>query len=356
MEQSRLIKRLLIGLELLLMIFTLGVISCEDNGVSPPDDPAVAYRVWFWEGNRDGMYYNFTPESGAIDSLLIPEILPVNCFSVSADGKRLYMEQSATTAIVSTETGEIVYQLPYRASLGYAVVESPLGDVMVAQCTDGLRLVDATSYDLLFEDSSLVVWDSWYSADGARLYASGTRDGVGGVFRLETDNFSIAETPFADASIYRMRPSPDETTWYLLKGFATHRTFEVYDVASGTVTYSHTLLGGRGEIEITPDGQYLFISEAGVANDGIAPSHFLVYNTVESSLDTISTIGCMDGTNPTYMPIDEMAVTPEGKWLVAGEGIMGDSFLRLNISSMEIDSYYQFPKGGITTYACQIAK
>ena len=70
----------------------------------------------------------------------------------------------------------------------------------------------------------------------------------------------------------------------------------------------------------------------------------------------VSTVGVIDGINPAYMPILELALTPDGNWLIAGEAIANQSFVRFNIKTLEIDDYQIITGNGLRSYTCQTGR
>jgi len=71
----------------------------------------------------------------------------------------------------------------------------------------------------------------------------------------------------------------------------------------------------------------------------------------------VSTVGIEDGINPEFMALGQMAITPDGKWLVIGKALNGPSYLCFNINTMEIVDYIKNEgAGGFAGFTCQSIK
>ena len=104
------------------------------------------------------------------------------------------------------------------------------------------------------------------------------------------------------------------------------------------------LTKGYGDMDITPDGRYVFFTEAGDLQDEIGRWYMSVYDVDANRIDRlIPTAGIVDGFKPEALFLCEIAATPDGRWLVVGGDLQPFEFVRFNIAEMRFDRYVEMP-------------
>ena len=158
-----------------------------------------------------------------------------------------------------------------------------------------------------------------------------------------------------ELSVLSVVPSVDDRKWFLVRRDRYNSRFEVYDVASDSIIFREYLTWGGVDVEVSPSGKYAFYTEMGDLTTWPGPSHFTVYDIECNRIRMlVSTIGILDGLNPSYWPLGEIAITPDGRWLIAGRSVGDPSFIRFNLTTMEIDDYVQLTgNGGVGHLTCQ---
>jgi hypothetical protein len=249
-----------------------------------------------------------------------------------------------------------IAELPFEADGGIAV--SP-DNSMTALYGDTLRILSTADYSVLYEDTSGAVGECRFSADSRKLYCVGGGISYSVLMVDIGNNYAKAVKDFPeDAQVSCVRVSPDETRWFLYRirpnGYGI---FEVYDVAADSIIFRNYLSYGYGCLEVSPDGKYAFITEAGDYLYGGGSPYLTVYDTESNRIRMMaSTIGIGDGINPNDMTLGQMAVTPDSKWLVAEKAFGGKSFIGFNIERLEIDDYVEMDNHGVISPTCQNSK
>ena len=128
--------------------------------------------------------------------------------------------------------------------------------------------------------------------------------------------------------------------------------FAVYDVANDSIIFSDYLNPGNGKLLVTPDGRYVFYSNRGTMTSGPGPPWIYVYDVTRNApADSISTVGLFDPPHEYGVPIADMCLTPDGRWLVA-TGF--NHVFAVDISRMEVVGHFFLdgPKW-LQTVTCQ---
>lgn len=144
-----------------------------------------------------------------------------------------------------------------------------------------------------------------------------------------------------------MIPSHDESKWFLYR-IVNHNisTFHVYDLDLDSLVFRHDFAPGKGDIEITPDGRFVFYTNPGGMNSDVpAPSHFKAFdverNEIHRTIETTSPRPQQDGQH-----VGRLAITPDGRKLVALNAI-GGTFVVVDVASMEQTGAYYLGQEGV---------
>jgi hypothetical protein len=246
---------------------------------------------------------------------------PIHGMCVSADGKRLYLIEQASIIVVDTDSLSPITELPY---LGYVAV-SPNNQLVaisnhIDQCLYILRTSD---YSPVFTDTAFLR-NLQFSIDSRRCFGTDVFGSDSGAFAYEVDLSeeppAVRRRPLPGGGIVKLIPSIDETKWFIYRLVGLYVwSFEVYDVERDSVIFAQYLAPGAGFIEITPNGQYAFYGNPGTIMVGPPPpSTFTIFDIEDNDIyQEVSTRFFIDSVTPWYFPVGQMAVTPDGRWLIA---------------------------------------
>ena len=92
------------------MLALLCPAGCDDKPTEPP--PVKDYVFYFNDGGYYNRYYRYHSTVKKVDSLTIPYASWYG-FVVSADGTRLYLSDGAKTVVVSTDSFNVIAEIPY---------------------------------------------------------------------------------------------------------------------------------------------------------------------------------------------------------------------------------------------------
>ena len=346
----------------LLIIMTL-FLGCEDNALAPEIEPDKDYIVYMFETDHTGGHYymGYHPSSGVIDTFTA-EDSPYWTMKVSADGRYMFVAAEDYVAKVDLQSLQTVATLPYRADYGMAV--SPDNQYLAIIMGPGFVLASASDLSVVYADTLLDFRSCNFSSDSKKIYGYG--DGsYHSVVKMDLENnytrSAIELTP--GPVIHSVVPSLDEKKYFIIwKYDMWSNRFEVYDVARDSIIFRDWMWNGYNYIELSPDGKYVFYTEGGNEFDVSGSNYFTIYDIERNRIKMkVSTVGVEDGINPEFMVLGQMAITPDGKWLVIGESIDCAAFIRFNMTTMQIDDYIQgeidefgFYLEGYSCFTCQL--
>jgi len=306
-------------------------IACDGKKPVEPKPPKD-YVVYFQDGGTIDTYYAFHPLTGALDSFTLPADHRFGWqMAVSADGKRLFVPEPTTVAVVDIESRTILTQLPYKATGGVAV--SPDGQLL-AVLGENLHILRTSDFSVVFHDTDKV-GQGRFSTDSKSFYC-----GAGGAYKLTLDTgFPVTKKVFSDGGVISIIPSRDESKWFLYLYAGWYQSwFEVYDVTSDSIIYRESLVPGTGDIEITPDGKYLFYTNPGNMLSWRGPDSLFVFDIDKNRRYRSIPAFVVNGSRDTLdRSPDEMTITPEGRWLVMAGGADGvGGLIAFDVEKMEI--------------------
>jgi len=339
----------------LLVIFIITfILSCDDNPVSPKDEQPIDYVAYTYEGINH-QYFEYHPLTGIIDSFTC-EDGPTWWLEASADGLFLFVATRDYVAKVDTKAKATVATLPYRADYGIAV--SPDNQLIAFLMGPGIVIVQVSDFSAIFEDTLLDYRSVSFSTDSRRLFGYGAGS-YHSVVTMDLDNnYSLESTELTPGPvIIKILPSVEETKWFLIWRYNMWQNmFQVYDVILDSVIFQETICGGLADLLVSPDGKYVFYTEAGDYSDLPGSNYFTIYDIAKNRIKMkVSTLGIEDGINPTYMALGAMCITPDSKWLIIGQARNRPYFIRFNLNIMEIDDYFKYGQSGsIGGFTCQL--
>jgi len=315
--------------------------ACSGDGPVGPTEPKD-YVVYFHDGaSYFNVFYGYHTLTGALDSFTLPGEL-WKLMAVSADGKSLYLPEANSVAVADLDSKEIVANLPYKAHGGVAV--SPDGQ-LIAVLGDDLHILKTSDYSAVFHDTDLVSHGR-FSADSRSFYCgSGGEVTRRAAYKVALDSgFAVTRRSFSDGTLTSIIPSIDQSRWFLyLYAGGGLSWFEVYDVAADSIVYRDFLICGTGELELTPDGRYVFYTHPGSmlygCPDPTSFSTFSVFDAERNEIHKVIKTFMIDDSGDTVpvLPVRELAITPDGRWLVSA-GVEGGLGLNvMDVQKMEIE-------------------
>jgi DNA-binding beta-propeller fold protein YncE len=310
--------------------------ACDDKPTKPV--PLVDYPVYFSNPELTPKLFIYHPVTRQVDSTIIPWRAREGV-TVSADGKRLYLGQRTSVVVVDTDSLSLIAELPYEPDRPVAV--SP-DNKYIAITGDDLYILRTTDYSMVFSDTD-VTQNGYFSYDSKSFYcAAGWSPGnLAHVYKVDLSDslFPVTRRLFADGGVTYIVPSIDESKWFLYLHFATFGSvFEVYDVLRDSIIFRETLVPGYGRIAITPDGKYVFYTNACRDGATILPSElaFTIFDVEANRVERVVADDDFFSGNTWFAPPYDLAVTPDGRWLA----MMGGCSIGLGVLYL-----YDIPKG-----------
>jgi len=305
-------------------------------GCDGPLEPKLAkdYPAYFLDAIQDeaNWYFAYHPATNTVDSFWLPYYHePV----ISADGKKMYVWdwQQRATAVLTVDSMMVIGQLP----LGFPLAVSP-DNRLIAIYDDGLTIFNTSDYSVVFHDTVLPgPGGAVFSANSRRYY--GTPE-AGGVYILDLSDplFPVTRLSVPFGWVFDLAPSPDETRLFLyLQRPVGFGAFAVHDLAADSLIFIDTLFSGYGELEPTPNGRYVFYTNPGGPHYPGSSPWITVYDVERNAVHTtISTVGVLEHPYEYGIPLSEICISPDGRYLTA----LGWSFvLCLDIRRMAFVNY-----------------
>jgi DNA-binding beta-propeller fold protein YncE len=340
-------KSVIIFASILLLVASMS--GCSDD---PPtkQQPAKDYAIYCWNTADGNLFYRYYPNADKLDSFYLP-YYPWRGMVASADGSRLYINLSDHVEILETEGMTSIGQINHRP---WGVVVSPDNQWLVVQ-NDTLWVYRTSDYSIVYTDTSHIV-ASTFSKDSRYLWGTGG-DSTRYVYHLDVTTWEKQQRDMPGGAGIVI-PSADESVWYLYTFVMTFvYKFEAYDATTDSILFRDWQVPSYGGLAITPDGRYVLYTYGGTQQEGPPiPSEFTVFDTRTNRIKMkVSTVGVKNGIDPDYMPINEMAMTPDGKWLILGDSHEQKAFVVFDIEKMEIVRYRSV-RPGTMFYTCQNGK
>ena len=335
------------------------LVSCDGKATQPkpiPEDPKD-YPVYFCDTEvTPPKLFIYHPVTRQVDSIEIPW-RPKKGVTVSADGKRLYLAQRNSVVVLDTDSLFLIAELLYEPDWPVAV--SPDNNY-VAIPGDDLHILRTTDYSLVFSDTDRTE-NGRFSGDSKSFYcAAGWGPGSQGVV-YKVDCFDSSPTVsrryFAYGGVFRVVPSYDEAKWFLYLNIGPYCNwaFAVYDVPRDSIVFTKNLCAGAGDIEISPDGKYAYFTNPGTLHlcycfDTCVTVFDVEANDIER---TIATPRHME--NYPFLPGD-MAITPDGRWLVVLNGVSPQQLYLYDLIRKRLVDYKYDENHGFYNLSVQIAE
>jgi len=316
------------------------VTGCSGDKALAPTAPKD-YPVYFCIAGAGNWYFEYHPSTNRVDSFYVPFQTSFG-IDVSADGTRLFIGGANSIAVVDLDSKTIIEELPYKGD----VVVSP-DNRWLAVTGQDVYILQASDYSVVLHDTMKTGWSGSFAPYSGRFYcpvydSNGFQDLV---LTIDFQNEpALSETAIPGGGVWNVIPSPDEGYWYLylIDDFCVSR-FQKYSPALGTVIKEDRLLPGHGEIDISPNGRYVFYSAPGAtfipALWGCDPPKpaFFVYDTWSNRKIEITTERIIEEPVPEDMFVKEMEITPDGRWLVAIDARWTSVVAAVDLTTMTVN-------------------
>ena len=330
---------------------SLIVTGCSDDKAVAPIAPKD-YAVYFGDGAIKNWYFEYHPLTNRVDSFYVP-FQAWSGIDASADGTRLFIGGTASIAVVDLDSKTIVEELPYKG----AVVVSP-DNRWLAVTGDDLYILRASDYSVIFHDTTKTGWGGAFTPHGERFFCPAF-DTVGfqnRILRVDIENgFAMSVTDFPEERVGQIIPSPDEILWfiYLNPGYCSSE-FRAYMPSADSTLAEGYLEAGKGGIAISPDGRCVFYTGPGpwIINGPYICSppvpEFYVYDVQANVTGVIGTTGIIEDSLSTELYMGDLAITPDGCWLVAVEGSGRDVVVAYDMTTLKLSKYARL--GGVRQF------
>ncbi len=322
-----------------LMAVSLWLAGCGDKPTQPPKPKEPKdYVFYFNDGGYRDRYYRYHTVTKKIDSLAIP-YGSQGCLAVAADGSRLYLSDRTQTRVVTTDSLRLITELPP----GHIAV-SPDNQYVAIAGPDSIVILQTDDYSAVYSDTFNFL-NGRFSNNSEIYYGNGQHHLL--TVRL-TDPVETSDKTVSGGGIYRFVPSPDDSRLYLyvLQG-GYDFLFAVVDVASDSIVFQTPITPGFGDIEITPNGKYVFYTSPGHVLIGPPSSPYItVYDADKNEIH--KQISIVD-----YTLIQFLAISPDGRKLVAAGGPGIGQFIVIDVGQMEITELHDLEIFEVSNVACQ---
>ena len=325
----------MITLVWMVLVSLMTILSgCSDDNPVKPTKPSD-YVVYLTDGADPTRWFGFHTATGVLDTL--PSPLPrIIGLTASADGTRFYVPSTSSTTVFSADSFTVIAELPYPSRRDIAV--SP-DDKYVALLDSDLIILRTKDYSAVFNDTDQV-YSACFSSDSKALYFAG---GHWGRVELPSDMIVRHAAPSGTWAGFAV-PSTDESEVFLyVRSLSQSYTyaFLVYNAELDSLVFADTLVPGVGNIEISPDGRYVFYTNCGsIAAGPEPPKEFTVFDVYENKiLKRVKTDVVVNGTPLGNFDAWRMAVTPDGRKLILTEAPGLNRFIVFDIATMEITDF-----------------
>lgn len=299
-------------------------LSC-DKGMEPgtPSGPQD-YKVYFSsETAGSPKLFTFHTATLAIDSADMPWG-SLRGVTVSADGRRLYIDDGSAIHVTDAISLSHITDLPYQS---WSPVAVSLDNRLIAITGRDLFILRTSDYSVVFSDTSNT-FEGVFSADSKNFYCASDSSSVGPrtVFSVDLSRapYRANHKRIVDGSVVQIVPSRDESLWFLyLRVNSEAFAFEVFDVRIDSVIFIDLQVPGAGRLQLAPDDNRVYYGNPGNGFTGWSPMlGFSVYDCRSNSTTRVIDAEFFSWPWPSdtalrvKSPPTHLAVTPDAKQLI----------------------------------------
>ena len=218
---------------------------------------------------------------------------------------------------------------------------------------DPFRLVRLSDHAVVYEDTLSAAVYSTFSVDNTRLYyVRWNRFRTGSAFRVDLmHDFEVKEMYLMDVPARMLAVTCDES-----RSFIRDMSGMFWALGHNMRRYPfYRQLSSPGHMAMTPDERYIFLTEQGDSDGNEGRSYLTVYDIDSNRVDRlVPTVGLVDGFEPEALSLNELAITPDGRWLIVSGGLSSNVFLRFSIEKMQFDRYVKIEGSNqLVSFTCQ---
>jgi hypothetical protein len=322
------------GLLLFLLLAGLCLVTCKEAPVCPKDEEPIVkdYRAYFWDGINQKTLYWYHTGLGEFDSVTIQWEITANP-TVSSDGSLIYIPSGDTIKVLNTKSFSTVGEIALSAE--EPVIVSPDGQY-IAVLGDSTWIVRTSDYSVIHVDTALAFQGS-FSSDSRTLYTSH--------FNLRRISFSdsnhiVSELINDDLSVRQAKPTIDDSELLIYYRVGTFEwAFGIFDLSLNMLVSYDLQQPGNGTFAMTPDGSRAYYGSPG---DLSYPGNSLLTEyDIDASrvIKRINMKGLIEEFEPYETPVGEIAVSPDGLWLLGHIGPInqGQAVFRWNLTTERME-------------------
>ncbi len=313
-----------------------------------PTEPKE-YRAYFIDETSHNQYYYYSTATGLVDSFYLPYNSYETGIAISPDGKTMYLNPDGSIVEVSLDSHKVIAEHPvsfsHVPSLDWKVMEMSPDGQYLAILTNKLILLNLSDYSIFYEETKRCKRGR-FSTEGS-LFTCIIKEGDDTVDVLVVDMIDgSAEIirDFDNGSPFDAIYCESREMWFLYYSLGNSMYgFQAIDEKTDSVVYSIAFCPGSGDMEITPDNNYVFFSQPGGWQFGCPPpQYFNVYDISENQLEQIKFK--IDTVNTLYRNTNEIVITPDGRHLIGTSLFLGQ-VMDYDIQSGQFLHRFEFDRG-----------
>ena len=312
--------------------------GCSDHPTQPIPEEPKDYPVYFMN-TCNGTLFTYHPLTRQLDTAATPYD-DCEYITASPDGRLLYVTWETSTVILDTDSLGLVAELPWGAWSPVAV--SPDNQLVAIPSKDNLYLLRTSDYSIVHRDSVPMAWSCVFSPDSRTFYGvtpmEAGYDNYLYQVTLTTGGNIVTRRDFGMGSTFGILVMPNGSL--LLLCISANSAAYLYDPATDSLVTLGDEAWYGSYLTMTPDGRYLFPSTP--------------YNPMGPGLTTLDVFD-LSANEPAYSidikshldPLGEqllvgvgrMAVTPDGRWLVAHGALSSAQIMLFDLEKKDIVDY-----------------
>jgi len=278
-------------------------------------------------------YYRYHTGTGLIDSFPAPYSTFQSAFTISANGKAMFIRPKNAGALIEYSLDSLV-----------VIAEHPI--IIKEHKSPGwsqrISISPKNRYVDVFNGYLQIYSTSDYSrvfCDTVNIVGFGTFNYSGSAYMCGSTDSNYTETYIRKIDL---RDNCTETRWNTEYGFPNYvisdryisrfylylrvygdaHLFQVFDIASDSVIFGKSFCPGTGFMVRSPDGQYIIFSQLGtLISDCPRPRYFTIFDTW--SCEIYRQVDALVDSLGIVFPVGDLCITPDGKHLIGIGTVMG---------------------------------
>ena len=119
-----------------------------------------------------------------------------------------------------------------------------------------------------------------------------------------------------------------------------------WDPVGDSAVFIDSVEPGQGTVVASNDGRYVVFTNPGWRLTGhvIAPGEFRIYDTqLRQIVDSVDTRIISDSGDTLHFPVDEIAITPDSKYLIGISGKGWGQIMVYSLEELKIERWVEIP-------------